>query len=102
MKREMQADRIPWLRTDMPDAMPLLETVKASKATVLLGLSTTPKLFTEEVVKATLAHTEHPIIFPMSNPTSKSECSALEAYTWTNGKCIFASGSPFGVVQVLC
>jgi len=80
--------------------MPLLEAVKASKATVLLGLSTTANIFTEEVVKATLANTDTPIIFPMSNPTSKSECTALQAYTWTEGKCIFASGSPFGTVQV--
>jgi len=100
LKRDMSADRVPWLRKDLPDAMPLLETVKASKATILLGLSTTANIFTEAVVKATLDNTPHPIIFPMSNPTSRSECTALQAYTWTDGKCIFAAGSPYGTVEV--
>eukprot|EP01001_Neometanema_parovale_P007919 NODE_4202_length_1101_cov_86.288344_g4004_i0.p1 GENE.NODE_4202_length_1101_cov_86.288344_g4004_i0~~NODE_4202_length_1101_cov_86.288344_g4004_i0.p1 ORF type:complete len:252 (+),score=47.88 NODE_4202_length_1101_cov_86.288344_g4004_i0:235-990(+) len=98
--RPMADDRVPWVRTDLADSMPLLDVVKAAKATVLLGLSTTPGIFTEEVVKACAANTDQPIIFPMSNPTSKSECTAEDAYRWTNGRCIFASGSPFDPVTV--
>lgn len=71
------------------------EAVRSIKATILIGTSTIPNSFTQEVIEGMAANTERPIIFPYSNPTSKSECSAEEAYAWTNGKCIFASGSPF-------
>lgn len=74
--------------------------VKAIKATALLGVSGQGHTFTESVCKAVLEHNKRPIIFPMSNPTSKSECSAEEAYKWTNNKCIFASGSPFNELKV--
>ena len=78
------------------DALTTLEeAAKQLKATVLIGTSTIPKSFTQEVIESMAQNTERPIIFPYSNPTSKSECSAEEAYTWTNGKAIFASGSPF-------
>lgn len=73
----------------------LLDAARELKATALIGTSTIPKSFTKEVVEQMAANVERPIIFPYSNPTSKSECSAEEAYTWTNGKAIFASGSPF-------
>lgn len=73
----------------------LADAVRSVKATILIGTSTIPKSFTQDVIENMAANTEHPLIFPYSNPTSKSECSAEEAYTWTNGKCIFASGSPF-------
>lgn len=98
--RGLQEDRVPWVRPDLPDCLPLLETVKQSKATVLLGLSTTAKLFTKEVIQECHKSCAQPIIFPMSNPTSKSECTAEEAYTHTNGQCIFAAGSPFPAVNI--
>ncbi len=69
--------------------------VRAVSATALIGTSTMPKAFTQEVIEGMAANTARPIIFPFSNPTSKSECTAEEAYTWTNGAAIFASGSPF-------
>ncbi|MBK7575841.1 MAG: NAD-dependent malic enzyme [Candidatus Kapabacteria bacterium] len=76
----------------------LAEAVRFTKATALIGTSTIPKSFTKDVVEQLAANTDRPIIFPFSNPTSKSECSAEEAYTWTNGRAIFASGSPFAPV----
>lgn len=73
----------------------LEEAVREIKPTILIGTSTIPKSFTQAVIEQMARNTERPIIFPYSNPTSKSECSAEEAYTWTKGKAIFASGSPF-------
>ena len=75
--------------------MSLIDVVEKYKPTILLGVTGVPRLFTEEVVKAMAAGCEKPIIFPLSNPTDRAECTAEQAYTWTDGKCIFASGSPF-------
>jgi len=61
----------------------------------LFGLSGAGPLFTQEVIEAMCQSTERPLIFPLSNPTSKAEVSAENAYKWSDGKCIFAAGSPF-------
>merc|ERR1719274_66042 len=79
LARGLPADRALWQRheTDLPDGMPLLEVVKTVRPTILLGLSTTHGIFTEDVVRAMHEACEHaPIVFPLSNPTSKSECTA--------------------------
>jgi len=83
-----------------PTIKDLDEIVKVLKATCIIGVSGQPKVFTEQVCKNMAANTEHPIIFPMSNPTSKAECSAADAFKWTDGKVIFASGSPFPEVKI--
>jgi malate dehydrogenase (oxaloacetate-decarboxylating)(NADP+) len=77
-----------------------LDAVNAVKPTAILGLSGQPGTFTKDVVKAMASINERPIIFALSNPTSKAECTAEEAYTWSNGKAIFASGSPFDPVKL--
>ncbi|CAK4754857.1 unnamed protein product [Aphanomyces euteiches] len=86
-------------RTDMPDKMSLLDVIKEVKPTMLLGLSASRGAFTEECVREMAKHTPLPIIFPLSNPTSVAECTAEEAYKWTNGNVVFASGSPFAPVN---
>jgi len=77
----------------------LLEAVQAIKPTVLIGTSGVGKTFTQEVVEAMASFNEKPVIFSLSNPTSHSECTAEEAYTWTKGTAVFASGSPFDPVE---
>jgi malate dehydrogenase (oxaloacetate-decarboxylating)(NADP+) len=77
----------------------LHEAVKAIRPTMLIGVSGKPQTFTREIVETMSELNERPVIFALSNPTSKSECTAEQAYTWSNGKAVFASGSPFDMVE---
>jgi malate dehydrogenase (oxaloacetate-decarboxylating)(NADP+) len=74
--------------------------VETLRPTAIIGVSTIPKSFNQQVIETMSLINERPIVFALSNPTSKSECSAEEAYGWSKGKAIFASGSPFAPVTV--
>eukprot|EP01026_Neomeris_dumetosa_P059819 TRINITY_DN5601_c0_g1_i3.p2 TRINITY_DN5601_c0_g1~~TRINITY_DN5601_c0_g1_i3.p2 ORF type:complete len:391 (-),score=56.89 TRINITY_DN5601_c0_g1_i3:241-1413(-) len=91
---KLASHKVPFAH-DVPYQKDLISAVEALKPTVLIGVSTIPGSFSKEVIQTMMTHCDRPIIFPLSNPTSKAECTFEEAYNWTNGKVLFASGSPF-------
>ncbi|KAG7398953.1 Malic enzyme [Phytophthora boehmeriae] len=95
----LQPHKLPFAH-DAAECPNLLESLDRIKPTALIGVCTIAKAFDEQVCQKMVELNERPIIFALSNPTSKAECTAEEAYTFTNGKCIFASGSPFDPVVV--
>ena len=78
----------------------LIDCVKLLKPTALIGVSAIPNTFSREVIEEMAANNANPIIFALSNPTSKAECTAEEAYKFSGGRCVFASGSPFAPVML--
>ncbi|KAL2009299.1 hypothetical protein VTN00DRAFT_7493 [Thermoascus crustaceus] len=95
--------QIPFARDDAewPDKgqLDLLSVVRKVKPHILIGTSTKPKAFTEEVVKEMAKHVDHPIIFPLSNPTRLHEAQPKDINDWTEGRALIATGSPFPPVE---
>jgi malate dehydrogenase (oxaloacetate-decarboxylating)(NADP+) len=85
---------------DAPPSKDFAECVLRIRPTAIVGVSTVGGAFTRQVIENMSAVNDRPVIFPYSNPTSRSECTAEQAYTWSKGKAIFASGSPFAPVTV--
>ncbi|RZB62551.1 NADP-dependent malic enzyme 4, chloroplastic isoform B [Glycine soja] len=97
-KDSLQHFKKPWAHEHEP-VRNLVDAVNKIKPTVLIGTSGQGRTFTKEVIEAMASINERPIILSLSNPTSQSECTAEEAYKWSQGRAIFASGSPFPPVE---
>jgi malate dehydrogenase (oxaloacetate-decarboxylating)(NADP+) len=94
-KRGLNFLQAAWINEEVSDGLPIADAVEQFKPNILLGLSTVGGLFDEKVVKTVAKYHDRPIIMPMSNPTDKAECSPEQAYTWTDGRAVVATGSPF-------
>ncbi|MCH1921546.1 NAD-dependent malic enzyme [Shewanella sp. A3A] len=82
------------------DNISLLDVVNNAKPTILIGVSGAPGLFSEEIIKAMHQHCERPIVFPLSNPTSRVEATPKDILYWTNAQALVATGSPFEPVVI--
>jgi malate dehydrogenase (oxaloacetate-decarboxylating) len=79
--------------------IPLLDVVRNAKPTVLIGVSGQKGAFTEEAVREMAKNVKRPVIFPLSNPTSRSEATPQDLLDWTNGQALVGTGSPFELVN---
>ena len=93
------AHKVPFAH-DHPPERDFLAAVEALRPNAIIGVSATARVFTEPVVRAMARLNKRPIIFALSNPTSKAECTAEEAYGWSDGRALYASGSPFAPVTL--
>ncbi|MFC0216856.1 NAD-dependent malic enzyme [Pseudochelatococcus lubricantis] len=84
----------PWAQDEAPSKN-FIDVVERFRPTVLIGVSTKAGAFTREVIETMARHTPRPIIFALSNPTHKAECTAEQAYTYSKGKALFAAGVQF-------
>ncbi|KAG2196933.1 hypothetical protein INT46_006448 [Mucor plumbeus] len=89
-----------YVKANMADRLSLEEVVEQVKPTVILGLTGVPGVFSEKAIRTMAKYQEKPIVFPLSNPDTRAECTAEEAFKWTDGRAIFASGSPFPDVNL--
>lgn len=78
-----------------PQHISLYDVVLNAHPTILIGVCAQTGAFSQEIIQEMARHTKHPIVFPLSNPTSKAECTPKELIEWTDGKVIIATGSPF-------
>ena len=85
---------------DHPPSTDFATLIEELRPTAIIGVSTVGKAFDRRVIEAIGRVNERPIIFPLSNPTSHAECTAEEAYTWTDGRAVVATGSPFAPVTI--
>ncbi|MFI5214310.1 MAG: NAD-dependent malic enzyme, partial [Gemmatimonadales bacterium] len=83
---------------DAKGQIPLAHVIKNTRATILMGLSTRPGMFTRDIVQEMASKVERPIIFPLSNPADKAEAAPADLIAWTDGRAIVAAGSPFAPV----
>jgi malate dehydrogenase (oxaloacetate-decarboxylating) len=90
-----QSDVVGW-RISNPNEIGLLDVVRNAKPTVLIGVSGQAGAFTEEVIRTMAKNITRPVIFPLSNPTSRCEATPQQLVDWTDGRALIGTGSPFG------
>jgi len=95
-RSDLMPHNLPYAHEHPPKTF--VEAIDAIRPHVLIGATGAAGAFTREVIERMCAINERPVIFALSNPTSKAECTAEQAYSWSDGKAVFASGSPFGKV----
>jgi malate dehydrogenase (oxaloacetate-decarboxylating)(NADP+) len=98
-RTDLEPHKRPYAHAHAPVAT-LAEAVGDLRPAVLIGVSGQPQTFTEPLLRAMARHHERPVVFALSNPTAKSECTAEQAFRWTDGRALFASGSPFAPVEL--
>lgn len=84
---------------DVSGAISFADVVRNAKPGVLVGATGQAGAFTEEIIREMASHEEHPVIFPLSNPTSRAEATPEDLLKWTDGKAVIATGSPFDPVE---
>ena len=97
-RTDLNEHKLPFAQDHAPLKDPLA-IIQALKPTALIGASGQPGTFTQEIIETVTRIAGRPIIFALSNPTSKAECTAEQAYHFSGGKAVFASGSPFAPVE---
>jgi malate dehydrogenase (oxaloacetate-decarboxylating)(NADP+) len=98
-RNKLASHKLPYAH-DHEGCTDFLAAVHALQPTAILGLSGQPETFSQKVIEAMAKYNDRPVIFALSNPTSKAECTAEEAYGYSDGRAVFASGSPFAPVTI--
>lgn len=89
------AERVSGWKLQRQGAIGLVDVVNNAQPTTLIGVTGQPGAFTEEAIRAMASHVERPVIFPLSNPTSRSEANPRDLLAWTEGRALIGTGSPF-------
>lgn len=97
-REDLMPHNLPYAHDHAPAQF--LDAMREIKPHVLIGATGHPGTFTQEVLELMATNHERPVVFALSNPTSKAECTAQQAYDWTGGKVVFASGSPFPSIDL--
>jgi malate dehydrogenase (oxaloacetate-decarboxylating)(NADP+) len=93
-RKDLMDHNLPYAHDHAP--LSFVEAIDAIRPNILIGATGAPGTFTQAAIERMSAINRRPAIFALSNPTSRAECTAEQAYTWSRGKAIFTSGSPFG------
>jgi malate dehydrogenase (oxaloacetate-decarboxylating) len=94
-RTDLEAFKLEYAQPREAGTLSLLEVVKSVHPTILIGTAAQPQAFTEDIVREMARHVSRPLVFPLSNPTSKSEALPTDVIAWTEGRAFVATGSPF-------